>query len=76
MAGTNFDDLINSLHDPFELSDAELNTKSKAIIVNEKRQFTIPSGYNTVLAYEGDVNSQIVTFECPTSHEGHSLVNC
>lgn len=76
MAGMDFDALINDLHEHSGLTDAELNTETKAIIVNEKRQFTIPSGYNTVLAYEGDVNSQLVTFECPILHEGHSLKDC
>jgi hypothetical protein len=36
----------------------------------------VPEGYNTILAYAGDVNSQIVTFALPQFHEGHDMSKC
>jgi hypothetical protein len=73
--GTTFDELLASLHggSGADLSDVEGN---QAITIDAKRQFIIPEGYNLVLAYEGDINSQIVTFKIPTTHEGHNLSVC
>ena len=77
--GTTFDDLLKKLHqnEGASLSDTNKNGKpEQIIIVNDKRQFIIPEDYNTVLAYEGDVNSQIVTFQLPLFHESHNLSKC
>lgn len=77
--GTTFEELLSKLH-PTEgasLSDTNENGETEQVIViNDKRQFIIPENYNTVLAYEGDVNSQIVTFQLPLYHEGHDLSKC
>ena len=70
-----FDALLESLHqnkNETKLVESELNP----IVVNNKRQFIVPDDYNTVIAYEGDVNSQLITFELPVKHEGHNLSNC
>lgn len=70
-----FDALLESLHqnkNETKLIDAESNP----IVVNERRDFIVPEGYNTAIAYEGDVNSQIITFDLPVYHEGHNLANC
>ena len=70
-----FDALLESLHqnkNETKLVESELNP----IVVNNKRQFIVPTDYNTVIAYEGDVNSQLITFELPVKHEGHNLSNC
>lgn len=75
MAFQNFDALLQSLHQGMgaKLEDAEL---PGMIMVNSKREFVVPEGYNTAIAYEGDVNSQIITFDCPLYHEGHDLSKC
>jgi hypothetical protein len=65
--------LISSLHDGNKTLDAE---KETPIIINKFRQFEIPVGYNTIIAYEGDINSQIVTFACPVFSDGHDLSKC
>ena len=72
---TTFDDLLKELHGGagVTLQDTE---ESGNIIVDSKRQFIVPEKYNTVLAFEGDVNSQIVTFEIPRYHENHDLSKC
>lgn len=70
---TNFDEILNNLHDNINFSDTEINAP---IIVTQKREFQIPQNYNTVIAYEGDVNSQIITFRIPLLHEGHDLSKC
>lgn len=69
-----FDALLNNLHG--------LGTKTQtldndgAIEITPQRQFNVPKEYNTVLAYAGDVNSQIVTFLFPLRHENHELMQC
>ena len=70
-----FDALLESLHQ--NTSETNLvESESNPIVVNNKRQFVVPTDYNTVIAYEGDVNSQLITFELPVKHEGHNLSNC
>lgn len=70
-----FEDMLKELHNNAgaSLEDAE---GSKTIKITADRQFVIPEGYNTILAYEGDINSQIVTFELANKHEGHLLAAC
>ena len=53
-----------------------IDADNKNIVINEKRQFVVPESFDTVIAYEGDVNNQIITFELPNSHEGHLLYEC
>ena len=48
----------------------------KAIIINSKRIFEIPEGFDTVIGYAGDVNSQIITFQLPLVYDGHNLREC
>ena len=68
-----FDDLIKELHNK---EGVIMNDTDNLIEINSKRQFVIPSDYNLVIAYAGDVNSQIVTFKLPRFHEGHDLSKC
>lgn len=69
-----FDEMLASLH---QGKGASLqDTDNKVISIDEKRRFVVPEGYNLELAYEGDVNSQIVTFCLPKVYEGHDLVSC
>jgi hypothetical protein len=65
---TEFDQLLASIN----LTDDE----SEAIEIRADRTFVLPEGYNTTIAYEGDVNSQIVRFKIPNKHEGYSLSAC
>lgn len=73
MAG--FDDILDGLHT--NGSTSKLTDSSGVVTVNEKREFELPSdGYDTVLAYSGDINSQIITFQLPSKHENHDLHGC
>lgn len=65
---TEFDQLLASIN----LTDDEV----EAIEIRADRTFILPEGYNTTIAYEGDVNSQIVRFKVPNKHEGYSLSAC
>ena len=56
----NFDTILAGLHDESVLSDNY--AENGYITIDESRNFKLPENYNTVLAYSGDVNSQIVTF--------------
>ena len=69
----NFDDILKNLHDSATLEDTEILTP---IVVTSNRTFEVPNGYNLILAYAGDVNSQIVTFQFPKFHEKHDLSKC
>ena len=71
---TTFDALLKKLHQGRGASLQD--TDNKVISIDEKRRFVVPEGYNLELAYEGDVNSQIVTFCLPKIYEGHDLVSC
>ncbi len=76
--GTTFDELLASLHPNSEgvPQGATLVESDSPIKINTKRQFEVPEDYNLVLAYEGDVNSQKVTFKLPVFHENHNLSLC
>lgn len=77
MMANNFDEILSQLHDKATLVDKQPDgTDSPVITINEKREFDIPSNYNTVLAYAGDVNSQIVTFQIDRYQDGHDLGAC
>jgi hypothetical protein len=71
-----FDAILEKLHADgtgAKLTDDEYNSP---ITISPKRQFIVPEGYNTTLAYAGDVNSQLVTFKLPLKHEDHNLSLC
>jgi hypothetical protein len=68
----NFDSILAGIH----AGAVKIEDKDAVITISDKRTFEVASDYNTVLAYAGDVNSQIVTFEIPESHEGHDLSQC
>ena len=71
----NFDKILAGLHT--NDSTSTLTDSSGVVTINEKREFELPSdGYDTVLAYSGDINSQIITFQLPETHEGHNLFGC
>lgn len=70
-----FDSLIQGLHNSSALTD-NINEDKNVIIVNEKRQLMPGESFDTTIAYEGDINSQIVTFKCIKSHDNHDLSKC
>lgn len=68
---TNFDAVLNGLHSSASLTDVD-----EAIEITSRREFKVPSDYNLILGYAGDINSQIVTFKIPLLHERHDLSLC
>lgn len=66
-----FEEIINELHDSVNWQDSD-----GIITINNKRVFEIPDDYNTVIGYEGDINTQIITFQLPDTSEGHKLSLC
>ena len=66
-----FDEILTKLHDNATLSDSD-----GIITITPTRQFQVPADYNLIIAYAGDVNSQIITFKLPLTHEAHNLFNC
>lgn len=70
---TNFDNILASLHDFSALVDEQSNTP---IVITSRRTYEVPQNYDLVLGYAGDVNSQIVTFQLPKTHESHNLFLC
>lgn len=75
----NFDEMLAALHGDNEggiLSDVVGADKAPKITVTAARVFEFDEGFDKVIAYEGDVNSQIITFVLPESHDGHSLNEC
>jgi hypothetical protein len=75
----NFDEMLAALHGDGmggALSDIVGADQAPKIIVTAARAFEFDKGFDKVIAYEGDVNSQIITFILPESHEGHLLSEC
>ena len=70
-----FDELIQGLHGNQVLTDS-VNEDKNVIVIDAKRQFIPGELFDTVIAYEGDINSQIVTFKCVRYQEGHDLSAC
>ena len=69
----NFDAILQGLHTNSNITDSEGSTP---VLVTSRRAFEVPSDYDTVLGYTGDVNSQIITFQLPRLHEKHDLSVC
>ena len=72
MAVTSFDDLLKDLHENAAVTDADTNH----IEITSSRRFVIPNGFEKTIAYEGDVNSQIITFIAPLTSDNHDLSKC
>lgn len=67
-----FEDLMNEIHS--QLSDTT-DYSTNILEVNEKRIFN-PIEMDTIIAYEGDINSQIITIKCPKTQDNHDLSGC
>lgn len=72
----NYTELLNSFYSGISHKGNALEETDEAIIIDDKRNFIIPENFNTTIGYEGDINSQIVTFKIPLQHEGHNLTAC
>jgi hypothetical protein len=71
----NYEHRINGIHSltPNTGYVSDTNTNEYITIKPENRQIALPTGFNPVVAYVGDVNSQIITFLCPCKYDNHSL---
>ena len=70
-----FAQILQGIHSyPVEPKDAD--AKDSYIEINKQRQFVPTENFDLTVAYEGDVNTQIITFKCPNSYEGHSFDEC
>jgi hypothetical protein len=68
----NFDTLLSGLHDFSTVADT-----SKAYLeVNSKREFIPTNNFDTVIGYEGDINSQVILFKLPETYDSHKLSEC
>lgn len=70
-----FDSLLNQIHDATSTGALAADENGHIKILNN-RTFELPEGFETIIAYAGDVNSQVVTFDCPARIEGHDLSKC
>lgn len=76
---SSFSDIISKLHSTVAESANNLDENGKvknALIINNKRQISATEDFDTVIAYEGDINSQIITIQCPRYHDEHDLSAC
>lgn len=71
---TDFSKLIGDLHDNAVLTDSV--SDDTILIVDNKRQITAGKSFDTVVAYEGDINSQIVTIKINRTYDAHDLSMC
>lgn len=69
----NFDEILETIHNGVGIT---MQDEEQAIIVDATRKFNIPTDFNTTIAYVGDVNSQIITFQLPRHQDGHDLAAC
>ena len=67
----NFEEMLQQLHTGAIMSDT-----NDRIIIGANRIFSLPEGFDPIIAYEGDVNTQIITFQCPKHSDGHDLSQC
>ena len=71
-----FDSLLSSIHSGFSATDEGTSDIKKSIKIDAKRQFVPGEGFDTVIAYEGDIHSQIVSFWCEGYIDNHELYSC
>ena len=67
--------IISDIHDG-EASGYITDEHGYITIDPKTRQLSIPTDFNSVIAYAGDINSQIIRFICPNTYDGHSLSDC
>ena len=69
-----FDNLLTSLGH-VNARDAE-GVNSYDLSIDEKRQFKPADGFNTTIAFEGDINSIELVIDMPAMHARHELAKC
>ena len=72
---TDFSKLISSLHDSTGTLADNFNDDT-ILVVDNKRQITAGKDFDTVIAYEGDINSQIITIKISRTYDTHDLSQC
>lgn len=70
-----FDSLLDQIHGSTQTGAIATDENGHIKILNN-RTFELPEGFETIIAYAGDVNSQVITFDCPARIEGHDLSKC
>lgn len=73
---SDFNKVLNGLHDISRDSKIITDDSQSYIEINNKRQFTLSPEFDTIIAYEGDVNTQVITIKCIASFDGHNLSQC
>ena len=71
----NFDEILKDIHNGVGITLADADSENP-IIVDTTRKFNIPENFDKIIAYVGDVNSQIITFQLPRYQDGHDLTSC
>lgn len=75
----NFDELLQNIHDSVSDDTTKLDNNGKAIDIIEvtsARKFLFNNSFNKIIAYAGDINSQVLTFKIPLTHDNHYLNKC
>lgn len=70
-----YSQIISGIHGG-NVSGNVTDTDEYITINPETRQLEVPAGFNTTIAFVGDINSQVVRFLCPKEYDGHSLKDC
>lgn len=74
---TEFDEILKNIHGENTETGGLTDSETALITIDqETRTFIFPEGYNKTIAFEGDINSQLITFEMPEAFEGHDLSAC
>ena len=73
---TDFTSLIQSLHGGMAKLQDNYESDDTVIVIDAKRQFTPGAMFDTIVAFEGDINSQIITFKCVRYTDKHDLSAC
>lgn len=74
-----FDELLQNIHNSVSDDTTKLDNNGKAIDIIEvtsARKFLFNNSFNKIIAYAGDINSQVLTFKIPLTHDNHYLNKC
>lgn len=71
-----FDKLLENLHGDVSGSVYDSPSSNGYIVIDGDRQLKPTENFDKVVAYEGDINSAIITFVIKAQPEGHLLSKC
>lgn len=71
-----FDELLSNLHNASNIYENPQLYGDPYLEIGDNRQFIPKENFNTIIAYEGDINSQIVSFGCHVMADNHNLWYC